>query len=370
MRELYTIELVRLVEELKSLEGLYIDQFYELEKGRFRIKLSRKGEKINLRCILPETINRTEYIELSDEATNFSMAMRKRIDGLAIKSVSQLNNDRIILIKAGTDEKEVNIIFEMFGRGNLVLADNSMKTLLAYQVHNFKDRAVRPNVVYVPPKNQSIASLDRKEIETAIRSTVEGKGGMDILHALTKRLGIGSIYIEEAINRVDIASASKPADLGGDQIISMTESLIGLVGECKKGGAIAYTKADLAADFSLCQISKYGNLEKREFDSLEGCLDFLYNSEYKHGNETNKEAESIRASIKKQNSILEGIDSEIAECKSTADYIMRHMHEINRTIQSIDASKKSKEEVKQQQGIEILNIDWKNKRARIKTNND
>jgi hypothetical protein len=46
------------------------------------------------------------------------------------------------------------------------------------------------------------------------------------------------------------------------------------------------------------------------------------------------------------------------------------MHEINRTIQSIDASKKSKEEVKQQQGIEILNIDWKNKRARIKANND
>ena len=45
MRELYTIELVRLVEELRVLEGYYIDQFYELGKGRFRIKLSRKGRE-------------------------------------------------------------------------------------------------------------------------------------------------------------------------------------------------------------------------------------------------------------------------------------------------------------------------------------
>ena len=344
MRELFTIELVRLVDELKSLEGMYIDQFYELEKGRFRIKLSRKGEKLNVRCILPETINRTEYIELSDEATNFSMAIRRRIDGLPIMSVEQLNGDRIILIRAGTGEKEVNIIFEMFGRGNLVLTDSSMRTMLAYQTHNFKDRAVRPNVIYVPPKNQSIGALGRKEISDAIIAIREGKGGADILHSLTKRLGIGSMYIEEAVSRVDVGVASKPQELSEVQTVSITESLINLVEECRKGSATVYTKPNGGvADFSLCPISKYKGLEAREFGSLEECLDFLYNSEYKHGNEPNKEAEGIRASIKKQSEILEGIDGEIAECKSAADYIMRHMHEINNLMQSIEESKKSKE---------------------------
>ncbi|MGA2800360.1 MAG: NFACT family protein [Candidatus Micrarchaeaceae archaeon] len=370
MRELYTIELVRLVEELGSLEGYYIDQFYELGKGKFRIKLSRKGEKLNLRCMLPETINRTEYIELSEEATNFSMGIRKRISGLAIASIAQLNNDRIIMIKAGTGEKEANMIFEMFGRGNLVLADSSMKIQLAYQIHNFKDRAVRPNVTYQPPKNQSIGTLGRSEIDTAVKAVAKAKGGQDMLHALTKSLGVGSMYIEEAINRVDVAADSKPADMSGDQIIAVTESLISLVEECRKGSATAYMKGDKAVDFSLCQISKYKGLERKEFDSLEACLDFMYNSGYKPEATANKEAEGIRASIKKQTEILEGIDAEIAECKSSADYIMRHMHGVNSTISAIDESKKSKAEVKPPQGIEILSIDWKNKRARIRSNAD
>ncbi len=299
MRELYTIELVRLVGELKSLEGFYIEQFYELEKGRFRIKISKKGEKLNLRCILPETINRTEYIELSDEATNFSMGIRRRIDGLPITSIEQFNNDRIILIKVGTEEREANLIFEMFGRGNLVLADRAMKTMLAYQTHMFKDRAVRPNVAYIPPKNQSIGSLERKEIEAAIKSVKEAKGGTDILHALTKRLGIGLMYIDEALERVDVNPSTKPAEITEEQTISITESLISLVKECENGKAMAYMKPNGAvADFALCVISKYKDLERREFESLESCLDLLYNSEYKHGNEANKEAEKHKGEHK------------------------------------------------------------------------
>jgi predicted ribosome quality control (RQC) complex YloA/Tae2 family protein len=178
------------------------------------------------------------------------------------------------------------------------------------------------------------------------------------------------MYIEEAINRVDVAADSKPADMSGDQIIAVTESLISLVEECRKGSATAYMKGDKAVDFSLCQISKYKGLERKEFDSLEACLDFMYNSGYKPEATANKEAEGIRASIKKQTEILEGIDAEIAECKSSADYIMRHMHEVNSTISAIDESKKSKAEVKPPQGIEILSIDWKNKRARIRSNAD
>ncbi len=368
MRDLYTLELMRLVEELKSLEGLYIDQFYELGKGRFRIRLSKSGEKQNIQCILSKAINRTEFIELKEEATNFSMAARKRINGLSITSVAQYNNDRIIIMKAGRGEKELNIIFEMFGRGNLVIADSNMKILLAYQNHNFKDRAIRPNLKYVPPKNQSIDINDRAQMDHEFSSIRGRKENTDIMHYLVKRLGM-NIYVGEAIHRSEVRPEARITELGDDEIKAISQSLAKLIDECNKEPSITvYMSNGAVADFSLCGIAKYGNLEPKRFETLEQCLDFVY-SNASEPEMINEDAERIRASIRKQTDILNEIDAEILYCKNAGNYIMNHMSGINSIIRAINANKKIKiDELKPLADTEILNIDMKNKLVRIKAN--
>ena len=123
MRQLYTLELISLVKELQALTGFYVDKFYESEDNTFRFSLSRKGEKADVRCVLPYAIGRTEYIEQAEEPTNFATAVRKRITGFAIDAIEQYNNDRIIIIRLRKGEERINIILELFGKLNLAIEE-------------------------------------------------------------------------------------------------------------------------------------------------------------------------------------------------------------------------------------------------------
>lgn len=155
MRGISTREVALLAGELGSLAGYYIDKFYDMGDGRFRMRLSRKGESMNLLCILCHTINRTSYVEKADAPSNFCMAVRKRVEGAVIRRVYQMDDDRIIVFSIERSGSPYNLIFEMFGKGNLVITDASMRISLAYMPHTFKDRAVQVNAEYTAPRRNA-----------------------------------------------------------------------------------------------------------------------------------------------------------------------------------------------------------------------
>jgi predicted ribosome quality control (RQC) complex YloA/Tae2 family protein len=373
MRDLYALEVIRLAAELQSLKDLYIDQFYELAKGRFRIKLSGKGEKSNLQIILPSTINRTEFIEIKEEATNFSLASRKRISGFQIKWVSQYNNDRIILIKVKKADSEINIILELFGKGNLVIADSEMKILLAYRVHEFHDRAIKPNATYIAPKNSSVDIYESSGIERIVSEIKSKKESSAILPYLTKRVAMGSLYIEEATRRANINPASKLSELEEKDVDTLFAEINKIIKDCtEKPKPVIYITDGLVTDFALCKISKYKHLQEEEFPTLENCLDHVYSRVKLEKDVINEEAERVRTSISKQSEILAQIDDEIADNKRKGTYIMSHMHEMNRIISAAESNRRiKKEEINPEiRGSEILEIDLKNKKLRIKVESD
>ncbi|MDE1871419.1 MAG: NFACT family protein [Candidatus Micrarchaeota archaeon] len=343
MRELYTLELTRLAGELRRIEGFYIDQFYELDKDRFRLKLSRKGEKANLQCLLPYSLNGTETIEIKESATNFSIAARKRIGGARIKRVEQLGNDRIIALRLERKGEEESIILEMFGKGNMVVVNHDMNILLAYRVHDFKDRRVRPNSVYRLPENPALdisqegnAELIAKEMENA------GKE-LTMLNYLTKRTGIGKMYIEEALARAEADNKSRIGDADPATISRIMKSMLEIVSEClERPRFIAYVGNGASENFSLCSIGKYSSMETRQFDSLEECLDFIYSNAPMQKEKANLEEERILASIAKQEKILEGIDSDMLRSREAGDYIMGHMHELNSMIEELKGRMKDR----------------------------
>ncbi len=151
MRVLSAPELEILVRELQELNGFYIDRFYEVADGKFRIRLSKNKTQVNLQIILSHAINKTEYVEKQEEATNFALAIRKRIEGFLIEKIGQFNRDRIVIFALRKGDERLNMIIEMFGKGNLVITDSAMKILLAYMVNDFKDRSVRPGNEYKGP---------------------------------------------------------------------------------------------------------------------------------------------------------------------------------------------------------------------------
>ena len=161
MRTISTQELSALVGELQWMEGFFVDKFYEMGKGRFRLRLSKRGEQqTDLLIILSHAFNKTKYIEQADSPTSFAMATRKRITGFAIERIEQYNKDRIILLRLKKGEERANVVVEMFGTGNFIITDKEMKITLAYEPHDYKDRKIKIGETYTPPK--SVAALKQE----------------------------------------------------------------------------------------------------------------------------------------------------------------------------------------------------------------
>lgn len=300
MRGISTPELSLLARELDAYAGYHIDRFYELGEGRFRMKLTRSGSAVNLLCILCHTINKTSYIERVDVPSNFCMAARKRVEGALVKRVYQLNSDRILVFVIEKGGYELNMIFEMFGRGNLVITDSSMLITLAYTQHTFKDRAVQVGAEYKPPKSNATANL---------KEAAQGTSGR------------ASVYLRDG----------------------------------------------KVVDYSLAETGKYDGPEKKEFDSLQEALDFVYAQEEAPAAKENPEVKRLEASIEKQRELVKSAAVEAEQCKRAGQLLFNSMHDLNQLISAAMANRRVT--VKELQGLfpgfKIRDINLKDKTLTI-----
>ncbi len=160
MRVLSATEIQVLVGELQKLVGFYIEKVYEVGENRFRIKVKKDKEQANIQVILSHAINRTSYVERMEQPSDFTMAVRKRVGGFRIDSIMQVNDDRIVIMELRKEKTERDMILEMFGAGNLIITDSSMKIELAYRQRQFSDRKVANGMEYKAPMQKQGYKLE------------------------------------------------------------------------------------------------------------------------------------------------------------------------------------------------------------------
>ncbi len=372
MREISTLDIAALVNELNLLAGWHIDKFYELRDGQFRIRLSKSGEKINLNCILSHTLNRSIYIETPEEPTNFSLAVRSKTDGLALNGVSQLNYDRIIDISAGTADRETHIILEMFGKGNLVIANSGMKILLAYRTHDYRDRSVRAGAVYEPPKSNQTKMGDlvkAESAEKAIRGILApSTGSQNAVSSIAKALNFGGVYVEEAFNEAGVSLRSSVGELDDIMIAGIAKRISEMLGYTMKPSPTVFLESGKALDYAICDLKKYGGLEKMSFGSVSEALDFFYNENRVDAAPKKNEAiEQLKASIKKQEDLIVQVAEEISAAKASGESIFNNLTAINAIITAARQNKRITAEEMQTlfPNVKITNIDLKEKSITI-----
>jgi predicted ribosome quality control (RQC) complex YloA/Tae2 family protein len=158
MRSISNQELAILANELSALSDSYIEKFYELGPSRFRIRLRRQGKDTNIYCSLARTINQTSTIEKAETPTSFALAVRKSVYGARIKSIRQLSDDRIILFELEKAGEGLSLILEMFGKGNLIIADKEMTIVAVYRNYESNGRSIRRGSRYEPPSSTAKAA--------------------------------------------------------------------------------------------------------------------------------------------------------------------------------------------------------------------
>ncbi len=364
MREIYALELSLLAKELKRFEGFYIDKFYEIGSNSFRIRISRKGTRAELICTLKNGIWDATEVPLQDSASNFTMAMRKRITGFLISWIKQAENDRIIMFGLSKGDAQMTLIFEMLGKGNLIVSDQDTKISLAYRQESFRERDIRNGKTYIMPKNDF---LPYGSIMLAKERVLKGNGS--IISELSKAINIGPLYLEEAIARCGINPRANisgvPAD-GLDKIINEIDKIISSAG---KEYSI-YSKNGEMVDYSACNIKKYDGLEHAEFGSVMETLREFYSKriiQEQQAPKENKELKDLLASIEKQKKLAENTVEMIENNKMTAESIFKNMNDINYIIRILQKEKRiTKEELQNRiRDIKIIDLDLKSKTVTV-----
>ncbi|MBI2660997.1 NFACT family protein [Candidatus Woesearchaeota archaeon] len=96
-KQLSSLDLHFLVSELKQLQDSRVDRIYQPEKSNIVIQVykSNEGKKI-LNVMVGEGLFLIDSRDEPSEPLNFCMLLRKYLDGMWLRRISQLNSERII----------------------------------------------------------------------------------------------------------------------------------------------------------------------------------------------------------------------------------------------------------------------------------
>jgi predicted ribosome quality control (RQC) complex YloA/Tae2 family protein len=333
MRQIASIELHVLAEELQQIISARFDKFYDLGGGAFKISLRSKGHTVLLYISLLHTINITNFSEESGSATNFAMGIRKRLSGSSVSGISQHGSDRIITIDFEGD-KSYRLIIEMFGKGNLILADSSNTIELCYKSVRQKDRIIAVNSQYNFPEGSPIDvwSLNQDSAAAYVKTSLES--GSKPVPALSKYFDIGTIYVEEAIYR----SGFEPKEeLPASCYKEVAASLIGIIATARTPEPTAYMHDGVFVDYSITHLKKYENFEKEKYNSLSELLDNYYLKERSTiaPSAESGEKEATMQSIKKQEEAIAEFEKEEEEYYKIGNAILSNMNIINEVIRYV-----------------------------------
>jgi predicted ribosome quality control (RQC) complex YloA/Tae2 family protein len=348
--ELSALELRILAGELNAVKGYYIDQFYQTAERKFRIKLSSKEGKINLNIDVPDYIALSNSGEVSEEATGFAMAARKRLSGAKVSNISLLNNDRILVISFDRKDSGGSLILEMFGRGNLIIVDGKMEVSLALQTHEFADRTVRKGELYKPPKNSGIDLMDRAAVKGVFDSVRDAPASDKLAPYLSKRLGLGNLYLEDAIRRQGLDPKAKLKEVNAKTLEKIRERVEAII--AGEGKALLYLKAGKPEDVAVAEIEKYSHLEKKEMP-LNEAIEALYSSSPKEENQQNADVERLESSIGRQEEIIKHMQNEEADCRIKGDFISANVGQIGTLIKAASEKRVSEQELAKLAGGEL-----------------
>ncbi|MFA5106647.1 MAG: NFACT family protein [Candidatus Micrarchaeia archaeon] len=264
MRQMTSLEYMRIVSELGPLCGQRLDKFVDYGGKSFRLRIGKADIAIDA----PLRINLTKYIRDSPQTpTDLAFSVRKRIANARLESVFQHEADRVVAFLFSKDGEEFTLVFEMFSTGNCVLLDKDSVCMAAAEYNEWKDREIRLKKPYKFPAPQV-----PREGMFGVEAVISGK----YVSACLSRLPIGTIYTNEALCRLGIGQKAKGTDLTPGQAAEIGKELRGMAESQKP---VLYTGPDgKPEEFALTELSGMEGLAKKEMPSLSECADEYYNA--------------------------------------------------------------------------------------------
>ncbi|HLC33013.1 MAG TPA: NFACT family protein [Candidatus Nanoarchaeia archaeon] len=189
--EVTALELKYLVKELQVLVGSRVDTIYQPDELYVQVHKSGAG-KMLLRIEKNALWLTKKKPEMPPLHKNFCQLLRKILEGKKITKVEQLDGERIIRTVFETQSEKKQLFIELFGKGNVILADEEGIVHAAIEERAWKDRTTKRGLPYkLPPHKGNV--LDLKEEDFAIED--------DSVSKSLARKGLGKFYANEVCAR-------------------------------------------------------------------------------------------------------------------------------------------------------------------------
>ena len=330
-KEMSSFDVGAVVREMSRLEEGHLDKVYQTGTDvLFRINVKnagkselffRGGKWIYLAPDRPET---------DVTPGPFAAFLRKHLINARIGKTSQSGADRMIVMEVFKSDGAYQLIFELFGGGNILLVqDGTIVNCLVQKT--FRERTTRPGQPYVTPA-QRFNPFTASEGEFAAEFR---KSDADTVRTLATVNNLGGQYAEEVCARAGIAKDTPSSDIPDADISKLYGALQTIIADMRdRPAAMLYRKDGRIIDLAPADLAIHSGDEKEEVPSISEAIGALMAENDALSKEERKdpEIEKLKKRIAKQTETVELYRKEAEEYKSQGDVLYMEYQKVSELL--------------------------------------
>ena len=367
--ELSGIELHYLVNKISSkiTSSYYVSNISSITKNSILLKLHHPTESdINL-IVSTKGIWITSKKYKQMEENQLLSILSREIERAKINSISQPGSERIFFLHfINKDNRERKLVVEIFGKGNIILCDESMKILWILNPVEVRHRILKTGLEYVLPPNRG-EDVFQISLEDMKKSRDTQPENTDLVRWLAKCTSLPRKYVEEILLHSGISAkyANNLSDNDVQIIYDETKEITSkVIDETNHEPSIMVDKLGLAIDASPIVMSGDSNAKKVE-SYMDGIDQVLSNEIISIGRslkteETDRKILELEHDLEEQNKAKTQVITRSQNLRRVAHELMNlssmGIEDMNdSTVRSLLENNDS--EIVKENGITYLNIE-------------
>ena len=339
-KEFSSFDIAAAVKELKEqIANSRVNNIYQFGEKTIIFKL-HKTDTPPIRLVIEagRRLHSTTYAEESpNEPPAFCMTLRKYLRDSWLRSIEQVEFERIVVIRFDTRTGELKLVVELFGDGNIILTNDKDLIIHALEFKKMRDRDILHSVVLqLPPiSGKNPFKVTQPELNEALKTA----GATAVVRALARFLGIGGVYAEELLLRANL-DKTKPSntltEAEVEAVFGALQSLLAPVLEGKFEPSIILDEEGGYLDVVPYKLKRYEACKTQVYNSFSEALDEFYlrvtaAEKAMAGVETGqlkKEVERLKRMVADQEKSINEDETKSERDKLIGDTIYAHFNEL------------------------------------------
>jgi predicted ribosome quality control (RQC) complex YloA/Tae2 family protein len=324
-----------------------VNNIYQLGDKTLIFKL-HKVDQPPLRLVVEagRRLHLTVYAQESPaEPPPFCMMLRRYLRGAWLAGVDQHEFERIVTLTFRTKEGLLLLIVELFGEGNVILANEQNVIVQALYFKRMRDRNILRNepLVFPPASGKNPFKVSEPELAEVLR----GAGEAEVVRAGARLLGIGGLYAEEVLLRANVEKTKSCKALTDQEIVAIhtaLKNLLSKLADSKLEPNIVLDQNGSFLDAVPFMLKRYEGYKTQAYATFNEALDQFYLqvtaaetalASVPEAGKLKQEADRLRRIVAEQEKSVAEEDKK-AECdKTIGDTIYAHFSELQAFVNSL-----------------------------------